>query len=222
MSLGPRTVVGNPKKKRMCSCENMRKLSINRDTWLVVWNIFYCSIYWEQSSQLTFIFFRGIVLPPARIPYFQTRLPEGTLRIKILNDFDDSHRIICLISWFTSWIWCFPILQTCVAPNRSLTEFGRDCFGNEANDPTKMELYPAIATECHRYTWNIVAIHGTVEAMMPAVFFWMCGYVLPVSAHIRTSEAWRGIIWVNMFFISKKNRTDILYGFIFNDICGTY
>ena len=26
--------------------------------WLVVWNIFF-AIYWEQSSQLTFIFFRG-------------------------------------------------------------------------------------------------------------------------------------------------------------------
>ena len=27
--------------------------------WLVVWNILYFSIYWEWSSQLTFIFFRG-------------------------------------------------------------------------------------------------------------------------------------------------------------------
>ena len=27
--------------------------------WLVVWNIFYCCIYWEQSSQLTNIFQRG-------------------------------------------------------------------------------------------------------------------------------------------------------------------
>ena len=27
--------------------------------WLVVWNIFYCSIYWEWSSQLT-NFFRGV------------------------------------------------------------------------------------------------------------------------------------------------------------------
>ena len=28
--------------------------------WLVVWNIFYFSIYWEESSHLTFIFFRGV------------------------------------------------------------------------------------------------------------------------------------------------------------------
>ena len=34
--------------------------------WLVVWNIFYFSIYWEQSSQLTFIFFRGVAQPPTR------------------------------------------------------------------------------------------------------------------------------------------------------------
>jgi hypothetical protein len=27
---------------------------------LVVWRIFYFSIYWEESSQLTFIFFRGV------------------------------------------------------------------------------------------------------------------------------------------------------------------
>ena len=29
-------------------------------SWLVVWNIFYFPIYWETSSQLTFIFFRGV------------------------------------------------------------------------------------------------------------------------------------------------------------------
>ena len=28
--------------------------------WLVVGNMFYFSIYWESSSQLTFIFFRGV------------------------------------------------------------------------------------------------------------------------------------------------------------------
>ena len=31
--------------------------------WLVVWNTFYFSIYWEESSQLTFIFFRGLKPP---------------------------------------------------------------------------------------------------------------------------------------------------------------
>ena len=35
------------------------------DSWLVVWNIFFVSIYWEESSQLTFIFFRcSSPLPP--------------------------------------------------------------------------------------------------------------------------------------------------------------
>ena len=33
-------------------------------SWLVVWNIFYFPIYWEWSSQLTFIFFRGVAQPP--------------------------------------------------------------------------------------------------------------------------------------------------------------
>ena len=31
--------------------------------WLVVWNILYFSVYWEESSQLTFIFFRGLKPP---------------------------------------------------------------------------------------------------------------------------------------------------------------
>ena len=34
--------------------------------WLVVWNISYFSISWEKSSQLTFIFFRGVAQPPTR------------------------------------------------------------------------------------------------------------------------------------------------------------
>ena len=34
--------------------------------WLVVWNIFHFSIYWEEYSQLTFIFFRGVAQPPTR------------------------------------------------------------------------------------------------------------------------------------------------------------
>ena len=33
---------------------------IKQLVWLVVWNIFYFPIYWESSSQLTFIFFRGV------------------------------------------------------------------------------------------------------------------------------------------------------------------
>ena len=28
--------------------------------WLVLWNMFYFPVYWEESSQLTFIFFRGV------------------------------------------------------------------------------------------------------------------------------------------------------------------
>jgi hypothetical protein len=34
--------------------------------WLVVWNIFYFPIYWEESFHLTFIFFRGVGQPPTR------------------------------------------------------------------------------------------------------------------------------------------------------------
>ena len=36
------------------------------DNWLVIRNIFYFSIYWELSSQLTFIFCRGVGIPPTR------------------------------------------------------------------------------------------------------------------------------------------------------------
>ena len=39
-------------------------LDIHISFWFVVWNIFYFSIYWEQSSDLTFIFFRGVGQPP--------------------------------------------------------------------------------------------------------------------------------------------------------------
>ena len=39
---------------------NIGFIPIMEYSWLVVWNIFYFSIYWEWSSQLTFIFFRGI------------------------------------------------------------------------------------------------------------------------------------------------------------------
>ena len=35
--------------------------------WLVLWNICSFSIYWEESSQLTFIFFRGVGIPPTSI-----------------------------------------------------------------------------------------------------------------------------------------------------------
>ena len=37
--------------------------------WLVVWNIFYFSTYWESSSQLTNIFSEGLK-PPTRIEIF--------------------------------------------------------------------------------------------------------------------------------------------------------
>jgi len=36
--------------------------------WLVVWYMFYFFIYWESSSQLTFIFFRGVGQPPTSYP----------------------------------------------------------------------------------------------------------------------------------------------------------
>jgi hypothetical protein len=36
------------------------------DTWLVVWNMFHFSIYWEESSQLTNPYFSGGPKPPTR------------------------------------------------------------------------------------------------------------------------------------------------------------
>ena len=36
---------------------------LNLFLWLVVWNIFHFSIYWESKSQLTFIFFSGVGQP---------------------------------------------------------------------------------------------------------------------------------------------------------------
>ena len=47
----------------------------NATYWLVVWNMCYFSIHWEESSQLTFIFFRGVGIPPT------------------------SHFLCCLVSW---------------------------------------------------------------------------------------------------------------------------
>ena len=55
-------------------------------SWLVVWNIF--SIYWEEKSHLTFIFFRGVGIPPTSIyiyfptfsydsPLFLGDIPQG-------------------------------------------------------------------------------------------------------------------------------------------------
>ena len=40
--------------------ESMYWTNKKRDIWLLVWTIFYFPIYWEESSQLTFIFFRGV------------------------------------------------------------------------------------------------------------------------------------------------------------------
>ena len=46
------------------------------DYWLVVWNIFYFPIYWEESSQLTFIFFRGLK-PPTRLAWGEEVIIEN-------------------------------------------------------------------------------------------------------------------------------------------------
>jgi hypothetical protein len=46
-------------------CPN-RHLDVNTEVhWLVVWNIFIFPYIWEYS-QLTFIFFRGVGIPPSR------------------------------------------------------------------------------------------------------------------------------------------------------------
>ena len=44
----------------MWGCTSLIKIDHGDHYWLVVWNMFYCPIYWESSSQLTFIFFRGV------------------------------------------------------------------------------------------------------------------------------------------------------------------
>ena len=51
---------------------------------LVVWNISYFPIYLELSAQLTFIFFRGVGIPPTRIRHNEVtmkslRRPASTL-----------------------------------------------------------------------------------------------------------------------------------------------
>ena len=44
---------------------NNNNCNNSKNRWLVVWNFFFVSIYWEESSQLTFIFFRcSSPLPP--------------------------------------------------------------------------------------------------------------------------------------------------------------
>ena len=63
----------------------MMQTCINHN-WLVVWNIFYFPIYWEQSSQLTFIFFGGVFpQPPTRqvtnkLPHWLHHAPPGVGR----------------------------------------------------------------------------------------------------------------------------------------------
>ena len=67
-----------------------------RKNWLVVWNIFYFPIYWEESSQLTFIFFRGVAQPPTSkvcTPYVCRLLhPLGTLNLRQQHPCEEIHR----------------------------------------------------------------------------------------------------------------------------------
>ena len=77
--------------------ENVTRLSITCITiiaivainWLVVWNIFYFPIYLEQSSQLTFIFFRGMAQPPTRLTWIFQLI--GCFRKKISGTSHDLH-----------------------------------------------------------------------------------------------------------------------------------
>ena len=53
--------------------------------WLVVWNMWYFSIYWEYSSQLTFIFFKGVGFnhQPVVIYKYISRLSRTKRSLKI-------------------------------------------------------------------------------------------------------------------------------------------
>ena len=56
---GPVEIVSFPSKK--CSCSTAMLVYQKGIFWLVVWNIFYFSIYyWEESSHSTFICFNGV------------------------------------------------------------------------------------------------------------------------------------------------------------------
>ena len=48
---------------------NPRILGLQWDNWLVVWNILYFSIYWEESSQLTNSYFSEGFKPPTSYIY---------------------------------------------------------------------------------------------------------------------------------------------------------
>ena len=86
--------------------ETLRSLEhIRTITWLVVWNMFYFSLYREQSSQLTFIFFREVFLNhPSSSQMFFFRMiwdvypPFSTGD----SDFATIHRIIGM---FTVLMW---------------------------------------------------------------------------------------------------------------------
>ena len=67
--------------------------------------IFYFPIYWEQSSQLTFIFFRGVAQPPTRCGFSCFFVPTNPL-------------IYFWTSWvFNQWTRTSPILDEVVCPN---------------------------------------------------------------------------------------------------------
>ena len=52
--------------------------------WLVVWNIFYFSIYWKSSSQLTIIF-RGIDMPPTSLLQWHVHNGIGWIRHQLVS-----------------------------------------------------------------------------------------------------------------------------------------
>ena len=67
--------------------------------WWVVWNPFFF-IYWEASSQLTFIFFRGVGIPPTSwewLPMFLF-LPSNTVIFPCGGDLVDG---CCVTAWYS-------------------------------------------------------------------------------------------------------------------------
>ena len=63
--------------------------------WLVVWNIFYFPIYWEQASQLTNIFRRGPVIYGGYLQYIGSYVPEMAI-VFFLGGFGGIKRLTTL------------------------------------------------------------------------------------------------------------------------------
>ena len=69
---------------------------------------FYFPIYWEQSSQLTFIFFRGVAQPPTSNGC-EWKTP-GTWEEDSLEGYYHPYIILFRIFWLTIWSYCWLVV----------------------------------------------------------------------------------------------------------------